>query len=39
MIADDTMHLFKDYEVLNERRYLVVADLISGSVGPEIYIR
>jgi len=38
MIADDSMNLFKDYEAQNERRYLVIADLVSGSVGPEIYM-
>jgi hypothetical protein len=37
MIADDAMNLFKDDEVRNERRYLVIADLVSGSVGPEIF--
>ena len=39
MIADDAMNLFKDCEARNERRYLVVADLVSGSVGLEIYMR
>jgi hypothetical protein len=37
MIADDAMNLFKDDEVRNERRYLVIGDLVSGSVGPEIF--
>jgi hypothetical protein len=39
MIADDDMNIFKDYEARNERRYLVVAYLVSGSVGPKIYMR
>jgi len=37
MIADDAMSLFKDDEARNERRYLVIADLVSGSVGREIF--
>jgi hypothetical protein len=36
---DEAMNVFKDYEARNGRRYLVVADFISGSVGPDIYMR